>query len=107
MEYEKASHFPETARSFFGEGPHLVSSPSLPWGDGVCQLAVDAYVRFIRGMTWVTGVGAFQMEREIISWMGELLGAPAATGVITSGGSESNYCGLLTAKARSGRAGSV
>jgi glutamate/tyrosine decarboxylase-like PLP-dependent enzyme len=53
------------------------------------------------------GAGARDMERDVISGMGALLGSDQAAGFITSGGSESNLCALLTAKSRAGRGGSV
>jgi glutamate/tyrosine decarboxylase-like PLP-dependent enzyme len=104
---ERKSRFPDFARNLFDEGPHLISSPDLPWGDEVRHRVVEAYLRFIHGETWHTGAGARDMEREIITGMGALLGSDTAAGFITSGGSESNLCALLTAKSRAGRSGSV
>jgi tyrosine decarboxylase/aspartate 1-decarboxylase len=104
---ERLSRFPEYERNLFDEGPHLVSSPILPWGDEVRSQMIEAYVRFIHGETWLTGAGAREMEREVISAMGSLLGADQAAGFITSGGSESNLCAMLAAKSRAGRSGSV
>jgi glutamate/tyrosine decarboxylase-like PLP-dependent enzyme len=106
-EFEKASHFPEFHKNLFDEGPHLTSSPALPWGDEVRHLVVDAYARFIHGETWHTGAGALEMERQVISMMGGVLGNDHAVGFITSGGSESNLCAMLAAKGRAGRSGSV
>jgi len=100
IEFEKASHFMAFEKNLFDEGPHLTSSPALPWGDEVRERVVEAYVRFIHGEIWHTGVGARQMEREVISAMGDILGNPEAVGVITSGGSESDICALIAAKAR-------
>lgn len=104
---ERKSRFPDFAKNLFDEGPHLISSPDLPWGDEVRHRVVEAYQRFIHGETWHTGAGARDMEREIITGMGALLGSDTAAGFITSGGSESNLCALLTAKSRAGRSGSV
>ena len=104
---ERVSRFPETAKNFFDEGPHLISADDLPWGDEVRHLAVEAYVRFVHGETWITGAGAREMEAEIVSWMGGLLGASAPAGFVTAGGSESNMCAVLAAKERAGRGGSV
>ncbi|MFG2196072.1 aminotransferase class V-fold PLP-dependent enzyme [Streptomyces sp. NPDC048639] len=102
---ERVSRFSETSRNLFDEGPHLVSTPELPWGDAVREATVDAYRRFIHGETWITGSGAREMEAEIVHWMGGLLGAASPAGFVTSGGSESNMCAILTAKQRSGRRG--
>ncbi len=104
---ERKSRFPDFAMNLFDEGPHLISSPDLPWGDEVRHRVVEAYQRFIHGETWHTGAGARDMELEIITGMGALLGSDTAAGFITSGGSESNLCALLTAKSRAGRSGSV
>ena len=104
---ERQSRFPEYEQNLFDEGPHLVSSPSLPWGDEVRAQMVEAYVRFIHGETWLTGAGAREMEREVISEMGGVLGGDNVAGFITSGGSESNLCAMLAAKSRAGRSGSV
>lgn len=102
---EQVSRFPEMPRNLFDEGPHLVSTPELPWGDAVREQSVEAYRRFIHGETWITGGGAREMEAEIVSWLGGLLGAQHPTGLVTSGGSESNMCAILTAKRRAGRKG--
>lgn len=102
---EVVSRFPEMPSNLFDEGPHLVDTPLTPWGDEVRELAVDAYRRFIHGETWITGGGAREMEAEVISWMGGLMGAEAPTGFLTAGGSESNMCAILTAKQLSGRRG--
>ncbi len=98
--FEKASHFSAFERNLFDEGPHLTSSPTLPWGDTIRERGVDAYVRFLHGEIWHTGVGARQMEREVISMMGDMLGNPDAVGFITTGGSESDICSLIAAKGR-------
>lgn len=102
---EHVSRFPEMPRNLFDEGPHLISAPELPWGDQIREESVKAYARFLHGETWITGGGAREMEAEIVSWMGGLLGASTPAGFITSGGSESNMCAILTAKQRSGRRG--
>lgn len=102
---EVVSRFPEMPNNLFDEGPHLVTTPTLPWGDEIRELSVEAYRRFIHGETWITGGGARQMEADIIGWMGRLLGAETPTGFITAGGSESNMCAILTAKQLSGRRG--
>ncbi|HWL44939.1 MAG TPA: aminotransferase class V-fold PLP-dependent enzyme [Ilumatobacter sp.] len=99
---ERASRFSEWGRNLFDEGPHLISSPELPWGDEVRNLSVAAYERFVHGETWITGGGAREMEGHIVSWMGRLLGALEPAGFVSSGGSESNMCAILTAKQRAG-----
>jgi glutamate/tyrosine decarboxylase-like PLP-dependent enzyme len=99
---ERQSRFAEWGRNLFDEGPHLVSSPELPWGDEVRNLSVAAYERFVHGETWITGGGAREMEADIVSWTGRLLGAIEPTGFVTSGGSESNMCAVLAAKQRAG-----
>lgn len=104
---ERASRFAETRKNLFDEGPHLVSSPELPWGDEVRHLAVEAYERFLHGETWITGDGAREMESQIVSWMGSILGADSPAGFVTSGGSESNMCGILAARQLADRGGSV
>lgn len=102
---ETVSRFAEMPNNLFDEGPHLVTTPLLPWGDAVRELAVDCYRRFIHGETWITGGGAREMEADIIGWMGRLYGAEAPTGFITAGGSESNMCAILTAKQLARRKG--
>jgi glutamate/tyrosine decarboxylase-like PLP-dependent enzyme len=100
---ERGSRFAEWQKNLFDEGPHLISCPELPWGDEVRHLSVEAYQRFIHGETWITGGGAREMEADIVSFMGGLLGAPDAAGFVASGGSESNMCAVLTARERAGR----
>lgn len=102
---EVVSRFPEMPDNLFDEGPHLVTTPELPWGDRVRELSVEAYRRFLHGETWITGGGAREMEAEVIGWMGRLLGAEAPAGFITAGGSESNMCAILVAKQLAGRRG--
>jgi len=104
---ERESRFADTHKNLFDEGPHLISTVDMPWGDEVRHLSVEAYRRFIHGETWITGGGAREMEAELVSWMGGLLGSSSATGFITAGGSESNMCAILTASERAGRRGSV
>lgn len=100
---ERESKFAEWQRNLFDEGPHLISCAELPWGDEVRHMSVEAYRRFIHGETWITGGGAREMEAEIVSWMGGLLGVTDAAGFVASGGSESNMCAVLTARERAGR----
>ncbi len=104
---ERDSHFEIIERNLFDEGPHLVSTGDLPWGDDVRNLAAETYMRFLHGETWLTGVGALAMQTEIVTWMGRLLGADHPTGFVTSGGTESNLCALLAASSRARRRGSV
>jgi glutamate/tyrosine decarboxylase-like PLP-dependent enzyme len=102
---EIRSRFAETASNLFDEGPHLVDTPLTPWGDELRERSVEAYRRFIHGETWITGGGAREMEADVIGWLGGLLGAEYAAGFISSGGSESNMCAILTAKQLAGRRG--
>ncbi|MGW4199502.1 aminotransferase class V-fold PLP-dependent enzyme [Streptomyces sp. NPDC004726] len=102
---ERVSRFPEMPRNLFDEGPHLITTPELPWGDAVRKESVEAYRRFIHGETWITGGGAREMEAEVVQWLGGLMGADRPAGFITSGGSESNMCAILTAKQRAARRG--
>ncbi|MFC1877760.1 pyridoxal-dependent decarboxylase [Thermodesulfobacteriota bacterium] len=98
--FEKESHFNSFEKNFFDEGPHLISSPCLPWGDEIRTRVVDAYNRFIYGQIWHTGIGARKMEKEIISMMGAMFGNSETAGMLTSGGSESDICALIAAKGR-------
>jgi tyrosine decarboxylase/aspartate 1-decarboxylase len=98
--FEKASHFEAFEKNLFDEGPHLTSSTALPWGDAIRERVVQAWVRFMHGEIWHTGVGARQMEKEISLMMGGIFGNPDAVGFITSGGSESDICSLIAAKGK-------
>lgn len=100
---EVVSRFPEMPENLFDEGPHLITTPQLPWGDEVREASVEAYRRFIHGETWITGAGAREMESDVIGFLGRLMGAETPTGFITGGGSESNMVAILTAKQLSGR----
>jgi tyrosine decarboxylase/aspartate 1-decarboxylase len=106
LEYEKKSHLDDYAKNIYAEGPHITSSPSLPWADDVRHLVTFAKERFIHGLSW-NADGALEMEREVVSITGDLLGNEGATGNITTGGSESNACALLAAMGRAGKRGSV
>jgi glutamate/tyrosine decarboxylase-like PLP-dependent enzyme len=99
------SDFDRSVQNLFDEGPHLVSTPETPWGDEARQLAIAAYVRFIYGENWFVGAGYRQMEQEMSAWLGTQLGEPAATGLVTAGGTESNLVALLSARQLSGRTG--
>lgn len=100
IEFEKMSHFMAFNKNFFDEGPHLTSSKALPWGDEIRERSVNAWLRFMHGEIWHTGVGARQMEREVISMMGYMFHNPEAVGFMTTGGSESNTCALIAAKGK-------
>lgn len=100
FEYEKISHFHEFEKNLFDEGPHLTSSAALPWGDSVRELVSAAKRRFEWGQIWHSGQGARQMEREVISMMGEMFHNPDALGFICYGGSESDICALAAAKGK-------
>jgi len=60
-------------RKIFETGPHLTSSPAIPWGDEVRHFVVEDYKRFIHNEDWC-GEGEIQMQNEVISMMGGLLG---------------------------------
>ena len=104
--YEKESHFHEYEKNVYCEGPHITSSESLPWADEVRHLVAEARTRFIHGLSWHAD-GALRMEKEVISMVGGLLGNEGAVGNITTGGSESNACALLTALSKADMRGSV
>lgn len=98
--YEK-SLLGRPERIFSGESPHM-----LP--DGRRQLAIEAFMKFIdANVCFFTGESARQMERDLISMMGSLLGNEDAVGNITTGGTESNVLALLAARNRAGTRGSV
>jgi glutamate/tyrosine decarboxylase-like PLP-dependent enzyme len=86
-------------RNLFEEGPHLSSSPALPWGDEVRASALAAYARFMPLENWTTGQGGREMERQISRMMGSLLHGERAVSVVSSGGTESNLVGMAAAKA--------
>jgi len=102
LAFEKESHFHAFEKNLFDEGPHLMSSSALPWGDEMRHRVEEVYTRFLWGQIWHTGVGARKMEKEIIAMMGEVLGQPEA-GMLTSGGSESDIVALIAAKGRAFR----
>lgn len=100
FEFEKVSHFHEFEKNLFDEGPHLTSSTALPWGDAVRELVSEAKKRFEWGQIWHSGKGARQMERQVISMMGEMFHNSDALGFICYGGSESDICALAAAKGK-------
>ena len=106
-EFEEKSCLPIAGRNYFNEGPKLISSATIPWGDEVRHLVDETYARFMHAKTWFTGYGLFEMESEIVEWTGRHLHHSGPVGVITSGGTESNLSGLVAAKANAGRGGSV
>lgn len=95
--FEKESGLDTFERNLFSDGYRLVSSPDIPWGDEVRRLVVEAYERFLFLDDW-TSEGVKRMHSEVVSMMGDLLGNKTATGNITTGGSESNFCAMFTAK---------
>lgn len=101
---ERETHMGETEKSFFATGPHLVSTPSLPWASEVRHFIMEeAYKRFVHGKTLLGDAAG--LESEVVSMMGDLLGNRNAVGNVTVGGSESNFCGLLCAKGKARSAG--
>ncbi|MEZ5190483.1 MAG: aminotransferase class V-fold PLP-dependent enzyme [Schumannella sp.] len=102
---EVVSRFPEMPANLFDEGPHLITTPNLPWGDDVREASIEAYRRFIHGRPGLREAARARWRRRLIDWMGRLMGAANPAGFITAGGSESNMCAILTAKQLSGRKG--
>jgi glutamate/tyrosine decarboxylase-like PLP-dependent enzyme len=106
--WEAAANLGGTRKSLFCDGERMGTSSALPWADEVKALAADANRRFLWADNWFTGAAYHEMEAEIVTWVAGLLhGDPGVTGLVTSGGSESNALGLLAARAAAGRRGSV
>lgn len=100
IRFEKESGFDKFEKNFFAvEGPKLISSRDIPWGDRVRHLVAEAYNRFMFFEDWVSS-GVTRMHDEVVSMIGDLLGNQSAAGNITTGGSESNFCAMFTAKSR-------
>ncbi len=98
--FEKESGFDRFQKNLFAvEGPKLISSRDIPWGDEVRHSVAEAYNRFMFFEDWVSA-GVTKMHDEVISMVGDILGNENAVGNITTGGSESNFCAMLAAKAR-------
>jgi tyrosine decarboxylase/aspartate 1-decarboxylase len=100
--FEKESGFDRFQKNLFAvEGPKLTSSPDIPWGDQVRHLVVEAYNRFMFFEDWVS-TGVTKMHDEVISMVADILnlGSENAAGNVTTGGSESNFCAMFTAKSR-------
>jgi len=81
----------------------LMAGGTYPAGDEVLQVAKDAYLRFfstnpLYASTVFPSLTA--MEREIVAMTADLLHAPAGTGSVTSGGSESILMGIKIARDR-------
>ncbi len=74
---EKKSGFDRWEKNLFETEPHLTSSPAIPWGDEVRHFVVEGYKRFIHNEDWC-GEGEIQMQNEVISMMGGLLGSENA-----------------------------
>jgi glutamate/tyrosine decarboxylase-like PLP-dependent enzyme len=107
-ELERAALIDDAATNLFLEGPLLSGSDALPWADRVAEIALDVYRRFGHITNFTFGSAFSSMQAELVSWITALMGgAPLARGVVTSGGSESNFLGLLSAYAGAGRRGSV
>ena len=98
-ELESRSGYDLNARNLFEEGPHLSSSPALPWGDAVRASSLSAYARFMPLENWTTGAGGREMEGRISAMLGSLFHGHQAVSVVTSGGTESNLIGMVAAKA--------
>ncbi len=98
--FEKESDFDKYQKNLFAvEGPKLVSSRDIPWGDEVRHLVAEAYDRFMFFEDWVSA-GVTKMHGEVISMVADMLGNENGVGNITTGGSESNFCAMFTAKSR-------
>ena len=63
-------------------------------------VALEAHSRFIEANLGNPGLypGTADMEREVISWLGELMSRPEASGQIVSGGTEANITALWIAR---------
>jgi glutamate/tyrosine decarboxylase-like PLP-dependent enzyme len=88
-------------RLFCGEGPHMIN-------DRRRELALEGFVRFIdANCIGPTGKAVLEIEQEVVSMMGSILGNEGAVGNITTGGTESNLMAMLAARNKRGSKGSV
>ena len=100
IRFEKKSGFDKFEKNFFAvEGPKLISSRDIPWGDRVRNLVAEAYNRFLFFEDRISP-GVTRMHDEVISMIGGLMRNQSAAGNITTRGSESNFCAMFTAKSR-------
>src|SRR5215813_4783231 len=81
---------------------HMVAGAQYPAGDDVLEVARDAYVEFFSTNALLPSLfpSLAQFEREVIDMTAHLLHGDAATGSITSGGSESILMGVKSARDR-------
>jgi len=85
--------------SFCTVGPGYLAY--IPGGgilhSAVADLIADATNRYVG--VWAAAPGLAQIEANVIAWFAEMLGYPAeARGVLTSGGSISNFSAIVTAR---------
>lgn len=63
----------------------------------VADLIADATNRYVG--VWAAGPGLAQIEANVVGWLAEIVGYPrAARGILTSGGSISNFSAIVTAR---------
>jgi glutamate/tyrosine decarboxylase-like PLP-dependent enzyme len=81
---------------------HMVAGAQYPAGDDVLEVAKEAYLEFFSTNALLPSLFASlaQFEREVIDMTAHLLHGEAATGSITSGGSESILMGVKSARDR-------
>jgi len=85
--------------SFCTAGPGYLAY--IPGGGipaaAVADLIADATNRYVG--VWAAAPGLAQIEADVVSWFAEIVGYPAAArGVLTSGGSISNFSAIVTAR---------
>jgi sphinganine-1-phosphate aldolase len=81
---------------------HMVAGAQYPAGDDVLEVAKEAYLEFFSTNALLPSLfpSLAQFEREVIDMTAHLLHGEAATGSITSGGSESILMGVKSARDR-------
>ena len=85
--------------SFATPGPGYLAY--IPGGgilhSAVADLIADATNRYVG--VWAAGPGPAQIEANVVSWLAEIVGyPPSARGILTSGGSISNFSAIVTAR---------
>jgi sphinganine-1-phosphate aldolase len=81
---------------------HMVAGAQYPAGDDVLDVAKEAYLEFFSTNALLPSLfpSLAQFEREVIGMTAQLLHGDAATGCITSGGTESILMGVKSARDR-------
>ncbi len=81
---------------------HMVAGAQYPAGDDVLDVAKEAYLEFFSTNALLPSLfpSLAQFEREVIGMTAQLLHGDAATGCITSGGTESILMGVKSARER-------